>query len=490
MDLKKKGNPLSLTNNFAVEDKGIIALYGAGGKTTLLNRLGQELAGAGNKVILTTTTKIFRPAAEMPVVLESDFGAAVAALRQNFHRHDLVVLGSTFLPNGKLDGIEPGWAKELLAAGPATHILIEADGAARLPIKGYASFEPVLPREADLIIPLQGLDALGSTVEDKFIHRAALFAEATGAPPGEPLTPFHFSRSLLQMIDRGREQAPRARIIPLLNKIDLLTEPGCGLLRVLAAEPASSPAVDKILFAALQKENPIKFVLDLSSGVPTPIVSCIMLAAGSSRRMGRDKLFLPLKGKTVLGHALQNAATAGIKEVIVVTRPESCSAVEEVSERLLKGTVEGAAGETIRGSKKETPAVTAVKVIANPQHHRGISSSLQAGLAAINPLAQGVIFALGDQPFIPPEVYNLLLEHYTENLNFLTYPHYEGQRGNPALFDRRTWPALMTLAGDAGGSQLMSRLPAKEVYAVETRYPGILADLDTPEDWEKFNPEV
>lgn len=454
-----RSNPLGLARNLAVQEKGIIALYGAGGKTTLLDRLARELAGTGKKVLLTTTTKILRPTG-IPAVIDSDLRAVAVALREKFYRHNLVALGSSLLPGNKLQGIEPAWLGELMGVETASYALIEADGAARKPAKGYASFEPVLPWEANLIVPVQGLDALGLILEEKNIHRAELFAQATGAPLGEPLTTLHFSRSLLQMIVRGRAQSPRARIVPLINKVDLLPER--GLLRTLAAEPASSPLVDRVLFTALQEENPVKYVLALSSGAPAPFVSCVVLAAGSSRRMGRDKLFLPLKGKTVLEHTVQNAAAAGMGEVIIVTRPESS----------------GIVGKTLAAAK--------VKVIINPLHHRGISSSLKAGIAAVSPLAQGIIFALGDQPFIPAEVYNLLLEHFSQNLNLLTYPQFEGKRGNPVLFDRRTWPALMALAGDAGGRQIISRLPAEEVCAVETRYPGILADLDTPEDWGKY----
>lgn len=267
MKSELKSSPAGLMHTLEVE-RGIIALYGAGGKTTLLKRLAQELVAAGEKVLLTTTTKIFRPSG-IPAVINKELKAAVAALREKFSRHDLVALGSSLLPGNKFDSIEPGWAKELLNAGPAAYIIIEADGAARKPIKGYASFEPVLPREADLIIPLQGIDALGQTLEKKNVHRPELFAQATGAPWEEPLTPLYFSRSLQQMITRGRAQSPQARIVPLLNKVESRPEP--GLLQALTAELVSSPQVDRVLFTALQEKNPIKYTLNLPSGTLTEL---------------------------------------------------------------------------------------------------------------------------------------------------------------------------------------------------------------------------
>ncbi|NLJ56549.1 MAG: putative selenium-dependent hydroxylase accessory protein YqeC [Firmicutes bacterium] len=262
MKTESKSSPAGLAHNLGVK-RGIIALYGAGGKTTLLKRLARELVAAGEKVLLTTTTKIFRPAG-MPAVINNDLQATKAALREKFRHHNLVALGSSLLPGNKFDSIEPGWAKELLHAGPATIIIIEADGAAHRPIKGYASFEPVLPREADLIVPIQGIDALGQTVEKKNVHRPELFARATGAPFGQPLTPLHFARSLQQMIARGRSQSPRARVVPLINKVASRPEP--GLLQALAAELAPFPLVDRVLFTALEEKIPIKYILALPAG--------------------------------------------------------------------------------------------------------------------------------------------------------------------------------------------------------------------------------
>lgn len=262
MKSELKGSPTGLAHNLGVKG-GIIALYGAGGKTTLLKRLARELVAAGEKVLLTTTTKIFRPVG-IPAVINNDLPVAVAALREKFRHHNLVALGSSLLPSNKFDSIEPGWAKELLDVGLAAYIIIEADGAARKPIKGYASFEPVLPREADLIIPLQGIDALGQTLEEENVHRPELFAQATGAPLGQPLTPLYFSCSLQQMITRGRSQSPRARIVPLINKVASRPEP--GLLQALTAELAPFPLVNRVLFTALEEKTPIKYILALPTG--------------------------------------------------------------------------------------------------------------------------------------------------------------------------------------------------------------------------------
>ena len=122
----------------------------------------------------------------------------------------------------------------------------------------------------------------------------------------------------------------------------------------------------------------------------------------------------------------------------------------------------------------------------NNNHLEGIASSLKTGIAASHPLAQGIIFTLADQPFIPPEVYNLLIEEYTSRLNLLTFPSYKGKRGNPVLFDRRTWGQLMGLEGDEGGRQIISSIPDREKCRVDTVFPGILVDIDTPQDLQNY----
>ncbi|HHX88136.1 MAG TPA: nucleotidyltransferase family protein, partial [Firmicutes bacterium] len=199
-----------------------------------------------------------------------------------------------------------------------------------------------------------------------------------------------------------------------------------------------------------------------------PEVDCVVLAAGFSRRMGLDKLALDLGGTTVLERTLQNVLRSGVNETIVVINPEATDLEARLSKYNLK-------------------------LIVNHRSSQGISTSVQAGLSSVAATSQGVIFALGDQPLIPARVYNSLLDSYRSGLQLALYPTYRRRRGNPVLFDRRTWPMLMELEGDKGGSQLFASLPASELCAVEMDIPEVLVDLDTPGDYENisdiFKPE-
>lgn len=450
-------NPLNLAHTLELKEGEMIAAYGAGGKSTLLYRLAQELACSQKRVLLTTTTKIFKPGT-IPSVICSALDEALDKLEQYFKKGNTVALGSSLLPDNKIKGVETSWLEEIARNGIASYILIEADGAAGKPIKGFASYEPVLPIDAGLLLPVLGIDALGLKLNSKNVHRPELLGRLAGILPGEQLNINHFNVCLKYMIKLGIDIASRARIIPVINKMDLV-ENIC-LITEITRGLAGYPDVNRLVFSALQEKFPVKFVFDPSK--PIPFISCVILAAGCSERMGKDKLALKIKEKTILEHSVKNALKSRVGEVIVVTRPESSWVKDLFPEQT-------------------------VKVVFNPFYQQGISSSLKAGLLASHPLAQGIIFALGDQPFITAEVYNTLIESYACKLNLVTCPLFKGKRGNPVLFDRRTWPLLMELNGDKGGKQIFTFLPEKEIFNVETSCPGVLQDIDTPEDFQKYN---
>lgn len=452
-------NPLNLTHILELQEKEIIAAYGGGGKTTLLYRLAGELAQAGQKVLFTTTTKIFRPET-IPVVLSASLEEALFKLEQYFKHNNIVTLAASVLDNGKLVGIETSWLEKIVENSAARYILVEADGAAHKPIKGHASFEPVLPPNTGLLLPVLGLDALGLRLDPRDVHRPELLGKVIGARPGEQINLVHIKRYLQYLCKIGRETVPRARLVPVINKMDLLTD--LQPVKEIAGSLQGCPDVERILFTTLQADHPVKFVFDAAR--TAPFISAVILAAGCSQRMGKDKLRLQLKEKTLLEHSVENALGSKVGEVIVVTRPESLAWVKKLF------------------------SAQAIKAAINPFYQQGIATSLQAGLQVLHPLSQGVVFALGDQPFITAAVYNALLESHARQLPLVACPIFNGKRGNPVLFDRRTWPLLGELKGDKGGRQIFALLGEKEILNVQTSCAGILQDIDTPEDYRDLLP--
>jgi molybdenum cofactor cytidylyltransferase len=181
-------------------------------------------------------------------------------------------------------------------------------------------------------------------------------------------------------------------------------------------------------------------------------VGALLLAAGQSRRMGTAKLALPVDGVAIVARTHGSLAAAGLP-VLLVT---------------------GAHEEAILAALPEVPHIHA------EDHAKGLSASLNAGLAAAPPGWTAALVMLGDMPFVRPETLKALAAALDAGAPAVQ-PVFAGRPGNPAGFARALWPRLGTLSGDRGAGDLLRTLgPALHRIAVED--PGIHRDLDTPED--------
>ena len=150
---------------------------GGGGKTSLLAALARELPGT---VVLTTTTHIL-PFADVPLVTSADADDVRTALAES----RVVCVGSQAEKNGKL--VTPELGIEALTS-LADYVLVEADGARRLPLKAHAPWEPVIPSCSARTILVLGASGLGHPVREK-VHRPELFCELAGCAPDDLATP-------------------------------------------------------------------------------------------------------------------------------------------------------------------------------------------------------------------------------------------------------------------------------------------------------------
>lgn len=211
----------TLSQALGITGREVVAFVGAGGKTVAMFHLGRELRGAGARPVLTTTTKILVPA-ESPgqdVVIETDLGAMVAAVERALARGTMPVAAVATTADGKLAGIAPEWVDELAGATGATHVLVEADGAARKPFKAPNDDEPVIPRATTLVVAIVGIDALGRPVSEA-AHRPERVTRLTGLGPADPLD----ARSIAEVMlaERGvMKGAPAgSRRVVVVNKAD------------------------------------------------------------------------------------------------------------------------------------------------------------------------------------------------------------------------------------------------------------------------------
>lgn len=441
----------------------VVSAYGAGGKTTILQKLASEIAVRNEKALLTTTTKMYRPP-ELPLFCDSDLDRAAGSLQKHFRHNNLAVLGNGILPGGKINGIKPSWV-EFLRDQLQVSVLVEADGANRKSLKGYASHEPVIPASSDYIIAVLGGDALGEQISSANTHRLELFLKKTGTGEGEVVNETVFAGAFQQMLEVGLAQAPRASVFLVINKEDLIASPGPFALRLagLINNAALKGQPERLLVAQGRDRHPVRITVNLKNQRTPILVSCIVLAAGESLRMGTDKLKLAAGNKNLLEHTVSNIIASGIRDLVIVTSPGKADSILPLRVKRSEG--------------------LNIKYVENPYHKEGMSTSLKAGLEAVDLHSQGALFALADQPHLPEWIYSLLTRAYMDQLDLVTCPVYREERGNPVLFDRRIWPLVLGLTGDQGGRALFQMLKKDQLAYVEVKTPAVLLDIDSPEDY-------
>lgn len=188
-------------------------------------------------------------------------------------------------------------------------------------------------------------------------------------------------------------------------------------------------------------------------------VAGILLAAGTSSRMGRNKLLFELDGESLLRRAARRALAAGVSPLLVVLGHEA-----ERTARELDG--------------------LPCRAVINPDYERGITSSLQSGVAALPAEAGATVVMLADMPFVSAEMVAALVDRYRACTAPLVISDFEGVNAPPMLYDRVLFPELLAMAEASGcGRKVVNRHRAEaEVLA----WPAAaLADIDVPDDYAR-----
>lgn len=188
-------------------------------------------------------------------------------------------------------------------------------------------------------------------------------------------------------------------------------------------------------------------------------ISAILLGAGESKRMGVDKLSLPWGKETVFEHCLETLLKSEVKEVILVLSPR---------DKMLKG---------LSQSRK-------VKAVVNPFFRRGMSTSIRRGLQAVPSNCQGILIALGDQPYLKTRTINALIRAFDPRKKGIVIPSFQGKLGHPVIFHHKYKKALLNLKGDVGGRSIVQKHP-EEVQVVPVKSEGVVKDIDTWQDYVK-----
>jgi molybdenum cofactor cytidylyltransferase len=193
------------------------------------------------------------------------------------------------------------------------------------------------------------------------------------------------------------------------------------------------------------------------------MLAALVLAAGSSSRLGRIKQLEPWGDGTLLGHVVDQVRALPVDEVWVVL---------------------GADWERIR----DEVDLGDCGIVENPEWEEGIAASLRVGLDALlrRSKAESVLIVLGDQPDVPAGVVERMLEAQRRSPRLAVVPKYRYVWGNPVIVSRALWERLMSLEGDEGAKRLLQAHPewVEEVW-VDALPPR---DVDTPADVEELRP--
>ncbi len=190
------------------------------------------------------------------------------------------------------------------------------------------------------------------------------------------------------------------------------------------------------------------------------MISAIVLAAGNSVRMGKqNKLLLPYGNTTIIGQVVDQLLHSRAGEVVVVLGHE-------------------------QNKIKAALATQPVKLVFNSRHQTGMTSSIQAGVAAASPRARGYLICLGDMPALTAADYNAIMAGAGAKPE-IRVPVFQGQKGNPAFFSKHFKEAILAHKQPEGCRDLVQQ-HADKVVKVTVAHGRILSDIDTPEDYRSY----
>jgi molybdenum cofactor cytidylyltransferase len=197
---------------------------------------------------------------------------------------------------------------------------------------------------------------------------------------------------------------------------------------------------------------------DAANAVDAKPVAVLILAAGASTRMGESKQLLEIGGKTLLRRAAETALASRCRPVIAVL---------------------GSEAERMRRALDGLP----LEMVVNADWKRGQSSSIRAGLAALEERperARAALIMLCDQPRVTSALLDEIVNAYELRNPPIVACEYADTVGAPALFDRTLFPELERLSGDRGAREVLERVPGR---VVGVPFPDAAFDVDTPEDY-------
>jgi molybdenum cofactor cytidylyltransferase len=191
------------------------------------------------------------------------------------------------------------------------------------------------------------------------------------------------------------------------------------------------------------------------------MISAVVLAAGNPERTGQSILFFPIHGKPVLQWVLDSILATSVVEVICVVR--DLAAVR--------------ANVTIEDSR--------LSWLVNYGTDAGQSSSVIAGLWAVDRHSDGALFVAGDQPMLGSDLINTLIDRFNMGSAPIIAPSFQGRVRNPVLIARELFSELLQLTGDHSALEFIEKNQHR-VEPIQWHDAAPFMDIDDREDYERL----
>lgn len=191
------------------------------------------------------------------------------------------------------------------------------------------------------------------------------------------------------------------------------------------------------------------------------MIPIIILAAGMSTRFPGNKLLYKINDKPLIRIITENALNSKADKVVIVVGYEA----DKVMEAL-----------------RNLP----VDFVYNENYEKGMSTSVKKGVKHVMDIAKAIIIHPADVFFVPPKVFNMVIDYYNTTKAKIVVAGYKGQKGHPILFSSEIFKDIMEISEKTMGLKLVTRKYRKFIHIVETNIEEVLIDIDTLEDLNKY----